>query len=229
MIMFIKVPSRPDLPAAVLVLALILPLAAWAQPPCLTLGKGGSVQSAVMKADPAAEELLARLVYAESLSTGFADDPLVHQAIAWGVMNRVRLGEASPSLRQRYGSGVAGVIFRKGQFNPAVSPRSRFSGAFLCPDDPGGWRTAVQAARRALAGEGNPFIATPWEQEHGLSLVVNFYYPRSVQARGPVAPWEGSRELGFIGDVRIGGELLDAGRVRFYRLARPPKDIPPRP
>jgi len=40
---------------------------------------------------PGDEELLARLVYAEARSTGFADDPRVARGIAWGAINRVRL------------------------------------------------------------------------------------------------------------------------------------------
>lgn len=219
---------RPRLGAAgllAIVLAFLSLPADAALPACLKLGKGESVQSAVMQTEPGAEALLARLVYAEGLSTGFPDDALVYRAIAWGVVNRVRLGESSPSLRRRYGDGVAGVIFRKGQFNPAVSPRSPFSKDFLCPNDPGRWPMAVQAARLALQGKDNPFIRTPWEQAHGLSLVVNFYYPQSVQARGRLAPWESSPELAFIGDVVIGDEVLSAERIRFYRLTRPPKDV----
>ena len=106
----------------------------------------------------------------------------MYQAIAWGTMNRVRLGEASAAMRQRYGAGVSGVIFKRGQFNPALSVRSPFSRDFLCPRDPTSWRQALDAARIALQGQDNPFIQTDWERRHGLSLVVNFYYPRSAQA-----------------------------------------------
>ena len=63
-------------------------------------------------------------------------------------------------------------------------------------------------------------MQTDWERSRGLSLVVNFYYPRSEQARGPLAPWEDSAELVFIGDT-----LVPAAQVRFYRLARPPSDL----
>jgi hypothetical protein len=192
-------------------------------PTCLAVKEGNTIQATVKGAS--AEELLARLVYAESHSTGFPDDPLVYRGIAWGVVNRVRLGEASAGMRKRYGRGVAGVIFRKSQFNPAVSPRSPFSKDFLCPQNLARWQLAVESARQALQGRLNPFIQTPWEKRHGLSLVVNFYYPQSIQARGPVAPWEGSPELKFIGDVPMDEALLPARRIRFYRLARPPKDI----
>jgi hypothetical protein len=140
-------------------------------------------------------------------------------------MNRVRLAAVSPAMRRQFGSGIPGVVFRKGQFNPAVSPRSPFSKDFLCPQDPTGWQQAQAAATEALAGRNNPFLETAWEQRTGLSLVVNFYYPASVQAKGPLAPWEGSRSLAFIGDVRLGGDVLPAERIRFYRLVTPPADV----
>jgi len=154
----------------------------------------------------------------------FADDHRVYQGIAWGVMNRVRLSEISATARRQYGGGVAGVIFKPQQFNPAVSLRSPFSKDFLCPQDPTRWRLAVEAARAALRGQDNPFIQTPWERRHGRSLVVNFYYPHSSQARGPLAPWEGSRALRFIGNPSS-GNLPPAERIRFYRLAQPPGDL----
>jgi len=194
-------------------------------PVCLTCDGCPSIESLIAASKVAERELLSRLVYAESASTGSADDPNVYEAIAWGVMNRVRLGEASGSMRGVYGEGVRGVIFKKGQFNPAVSRRSQFSKEFLCPRSAPRWAMACRAAEVALNGSDNPFIQTPWEKEHGVSLVVNFYYPLSVQAKAPTAPWESSRGLRFIGDVLINGQVLPSEQVRFYRLTRPPADI----
>ncbi len=196
-------------------------------PKCLTRDPSDSVEFVMAKAKISQKELLARLVYAEALSTGFGDDPLVHEAIAWGVMNRVRLAERSESMQKSYGSGIRGVVFKRGQFNPAVSPKSPFSRDFLCPKEKALWRLAIAAAGKAMAGEKNPLIQTPWEQENNLSLVVNFYYPKSIQAKGPYPPWEGSGGLEFIGDVLIGDKLLPAEHIRFYRLARPPVDLKP--
>ena len=205
-------------------------LPAWAsdpapevKPACVIRTAGETTQASVMKVHPGDEELLARLTYAEGRSTGFADDALVYQGIAWGVMNRVRLGEVSTTARGQYGSGVAGVVFQPHQFNPAVSSRSPFSQDFLCPQDNSRWQLAMDAARTAWRGQDNPFIQTPWERQHGRSLVVNFYYPRSSQASGPLAPWEDSRALQFIGDPPPGGDLPTAERIRFYRLAQPPR------
>jgi hypothetical protein len=40
-------------------------------------------------------------------------------------------------------------------------------------------------------------------------------------------PWEEGGSLELIGDVLIGNKLLPAEHIRFYRLARPPKDLRP--
>jgi hypothetical protein len=153
-----------------------------ALPQCLATGNGESIRLAVMRAERSPQELLARLAYAEALSTGFPDEPAVYEAIAWGVMNRLRLGERSPAMGRRYGSTLAGVIFKPGQFNPAISARSPFSKQFLCARDSVRWDLSRAGARKALSGRGNPFIQTGWERSHGLSLVVNFYYPGSPQS-----------------------------------------------
>jgi hypothetical protein len=200
-------------------------LTALAAPPCLTRPPETPPKDAI----PAAtsdRELLARLVYAESTSTGAPEDPLVHQGLAWGAMNRVRLAAIAPSAARSYGSGVRGVIFKSGQFNPAVSARSPFADEFLCPSDEGRWALADAAAGAAIAGDGNPFVQTEWERAHGVSLVVNFYYPQSIQARGPTAPWETSTQLRFLGDVETPQGTLSASKVRFYRLTAPPYDAP---
>lgn len=195
---------------------------ALAVPTCLQ-PDGRAPADILLPTDPSDAEVLGRLVYAESTSTGFPEDADVHLAIAWGAMNRVRLAERWPTGAKRYGSGVRGVVFKRGQFNPAVSPRSRFRHAFLCPDDDARWTLASTAAAAALAGKSNPFVQTEWEQAHGVSLVVNFYYPQSVQARGPLAPWEEDGTLLFLGDVPLGERSLSAERVRFYRLAKAPE------
>jgi hypothetical protein len=196
-------------------------------PKCLARDASDSVEFLAAKAKLSQKELLARLVYAEALSTGIGDDPLVHEAIAWGVMNRVRLAERSESMKKSYGSGIRGVVFKKGQFNPAVSLKSPFSKDFMCPKERAIWRLSLEAAGKAMAGEKNPFIQTSWEQGNHLSLVVNFYYPKSIQAKGPYPPWEDGGGLEFIGDVMIGDKMLPAEHIRFYRLARPPADLKP--
>ncbi|MGE5843723.1 MAG: hypothetical protein ACM32K_02395 [Syntrophaceae bacterium] len=216
-----------NLMIGLLCLAPLLGAAAADVPKCLPRDPSDSIEFVAAKAKLSQKELLARLVYAEALSTGIGDNPLVHEAIAWGVMNRVRLAERSESMKKSYGSGIRGVVFKKGQFNPAVSSKSTFSKDFLCPKERTIWRLSLEAAGKAMAGDRNPFIQTPWEQENNLSLVVNFYYPKSIQAKGPYPPWEGGGGLEFIGDVMIGDKLLPAEHIRFYRLARPPADLKP--
>ena len=210
-----------------LCLAPALSAAAADVPKCLPRDPSDSIEFVAAKAKLPQMELLARLVYAEALSTGIGDDPLVHEAIAWGVMNRVRLAERSESMKKSYGSGIRGVIFKKGQFNPAASSKSPFSKDFLCPKERALWRLSTAAAGKAMAGEKNPFIQTSWELENNLSLVVNFYYPKSIQSKGPYPPWEHGGGLEFIGDVMIGDKLLPAEHIRFYRFARPPHDLKP--
>lgn len=194
-------------------------------PACLSPKAEKNIASIIASHSVGDQELLARLVYAEGLSTGFEGDRLVYDTIAWGVMNRVRLGERSRSMQRFYGRGIHGVIFKKGQFNPAISPQSPFSKAFLCPDNTLYWDMARNASETAIKGKNSPFIQTPWEQRNNLSLVVNFYYPHSIQAKGRRAPWERNKALTFIGDVMVGGESLPAERIRFYRLSDPPTDI----
>lgn len=194
-------------------------------PTCIEPDGSSTPQSRLMPTEPADAEVLARLVYAEATSTGFPEDPAVHRGIAWGAMNRVRISEVSPRSAGWYGKTIPGVVFKRGQFNPAVSPTSKFSREFLCPEDEARWTLATTAAGEAIAGKDNPFIQTEWEKTHGLSLVVNFYYPKSIQARGPLAPWEHDGNFTFLGDIMLGDAALPAERVRFYRRRRAPTDL----
>jgi len=216
-----------EIPFISMLLVLILSSTTLAEgmPECMISDPDESIESIAIDKQISRQELLARLVYAEGLSTGFADNKLIYEAIAWGVMNRVCLGEASQAMRHAYGRGIQGVIFKKGQFNPAVSKRSPFSKAFLCPDHFQRWKMATDAAGKAIRGIDNPFIQTPWEKRHDLSLVVNFYYPQSIQAKGKLAPWEENKSLSFIGDILIDGKTLSAKNIRFYRLNSPPADL----
>jgi len=219
--------SLPCAVVSIIFLLLIVSNISYAEgvPACLSQDAQTNTESIVDSHPMSGQELLARLVYAEGMSTGFGDDRLVYDSIAWGVMNRVRLGEVSYSMRRSYGFGIRGVIFKKGQFNPAVSKRSQFSKAFLCPDHTSRWTMARSAAEAAMKRAGNPFIQTSWEKQNNLSLVVNFYYPHSIQARGRFAPWEGNKALIFIGDLPMGDTMLSSEHILFYRLKYPPTDI----
>ncbi|MBF0118788.1 MAG: cell wall hydrolase [Desulfobacterales bacterium] len=206
----------------IILLILIIPLESLAEPICLSPNEGKTIEEIIKSHKIQESELLARLAYAEGKSTGFPDDPLVYKGIAWGVMNRVRLSKASINMEKVFGKGISGVIFKKGQFNPAISKRSQFSKDFLCPDNVERFAIVQKIAEEAIIGENNPFIQTAWEKEHNISLVVNFYYPSSIQAKGTLAPWEKNKNLQFIGDINIYDKILSAKKIRFYRLSIPP-------
>ncbi|NMQ05477.1 hypothetical protein E4Q08_09480 [Candidatus Accumulibacter phosphatis] len=197
---------------AALACGLLAAHAAFAEdlPSCLRRVAEQAPQEVLLAVRPGDEELLARLVYAEARSTGFAGDPRVARGIAWGVMNRVRLGEVSASARRRYGSGVAGVIFQPQQFNPAVSRRSPFAAGFLCPQDAAAWRLAFAAAGMALRGHDAESIAcdaavdrhlpprrSAYRQqatgEHHLSGARCPMWPLRAARQGPAAAVRGQR------------------------------------
>jgi hypothetical protein len=185
-------------------------------------------------------ELLARLVFAEGTSTGFADSaecrdlgPSIFQAIAWGVMNRVRLAEVSASAAKRYGRGVRGVIFKPGQFNPAISGHSRFAKLFACPSGDAAafthWETARAAARTATGDPSeNPFLLTDWEKRHRLSLVTYFYYPKSPLATATPPAWADTRSGSrtWVRNPRVGGRELGEQCIWFFRRESPPAPGP---
>ncbi len=77
--------------------------AAVKMPACPASGKQASPSSLIAASRIGERELLAKLVYAEVMSTGFGDDFLVYASITWGVMNRVWLGEMSGTMRRAYG------------------------------------------------------------------------------------------------------------------------------
>ena len=118
---------------AVVMLVLADPGGADGLPACLATGAEQTIEEAFGTAGIPESEVLARLAYAEGRSTGFADDPLVYRGIAWGVMNRVRLAAASPSMRRQFGSGIRGL--------GAVTPLGGL--AFL-----GAWAALAYAAWR---------------------------------------------------------------------------------
>lgn len=195
------------------------------QPVCLKLAGEQSPEQVIQLAQITDQEVLTRLVFAEGLSTGFQKAPEcerlgaeIFQAIAWGVMNRVRLAEKSPRLAKKYGTGLRGVVFKPGQFNPAVSRKSRFSRLFLCPTESKAfekdWANASQAASRSLSSnQGNPFIQTEWEKRTELSLVTHFYYPRSEQATRVPPPWADPSRATKTG--------VDSRCIWFFRLEEP--------
>ena len=180
-----------------LVIAPVLCAAADVAPKCLERDPSDTVEYVAAKAKLSPKELLARLVYAEALSTGFGDDPLVHEAIAWGVMNRVRLAEHSASSKRSYGSGIRGVVFKKGQFNPAVSPKSplesRTSGSMLRGTSSAASSSSSQSPVRMSYMRVRAALdaSVAWTfppvrcQTSQVSTVPKASWPRSAAARAP--------------------------------------------
>ncbi|WP_273703023.1 hypothetical protein, partial [Candidatus Accumulibacter vicinus] len=91
--------------------------------------------------------------------------------------NDDRGGRAGPAASQRHGQN-----FQQRRISPPLPKRLPQAVLLLNPQDAAAWRFAVAAAGMALRGHGNPLPDTPWERHHGLSLVVNFYYPRNYSA-----------------------------------------------
>jgi hypothetical protein len=177
------------------------------------------------------EEIFARLVCAEGVSTNWGQDPTctrqahaILHAIAWGVMNRVRLGQTRAALHTKYGASLREVVFKAGQFNPAVATRSRFAPVLLCPTAHPAWAqywpttlAAVWQAQQTPAR--NPFLLTAWEKRTGLSLVTHFSYPLSVQVPPPPA-WAATsaRATTLVRDVTVCGTQLHTACIWFFRL-----------
>lgn len=120
-------------PAVVMFLsAFLLPgyLIAGQPPVCLQPDNSSTVESMIEQCGIPEQEVLARLVYAEGISTGYADEPTVYEAIAWGVMNRVRLSEACPSKHVIYGRGIREWHSRKGNSIRPYPENRSFPGNF---------------------------------------------------------------------------------------------------
>ena len=214
-----------------------LPVPAWGavvtRPACLTRAGTQSTEQVVVAARLTEEDLrpprlCRRRVHQLGPGAGVcAPGTAILHAIAWGVMNRVRLGQARAALGTKYGAGIRGVVFKPGQFNPAVSVRSRFAPVFLCPTAHPAWAqywsTAVVAVGQAQhAPEQNPFLLTAWEKRTGLSLVAHFYYPLSVQATPQPPAWAetSARSTTFVRDVTVCGTQLNTTCIWFFRLEK---------
>jgi hypothetical protein len=137
-----------------------------------------------------AADVLARLIFSESLSTGYwrqkcesPSAPALMTSIAWGILNRV------PSKQRSQTSAYYNVIFKPEQFRTSFSGKKAdpFAVAFLCPlhasdylkttSDPKGapelFSEALKTADSVLAEFKKNGIPAHYR---GLT---NFFYPRS--------------------------------------------------
>ena len=171
-------------------------------PICLESSSAESVESKFLSLNVEDAELLARLTWAEteSLLSGPKAGACVKnfdvyaKAIAWVVRARVDLARRNARHRKLFGSGWYGVIFKKGQFNPAVSRKSAFQKLFICPQKSSRflkhWLQTQELADKVLDKHSlSPLVATRFEMSEGYSLVSHLYYPLSSQATSEPPAW----------------------------------------
>lgn len=175
------------------------------------------------------EEILARLIYSESLSSGYwnnrcnaksADD--IMKGVGWGIMNRVK-GKASSSL-----DAYSDIVFAPKQFATSFSSSkpNPFAEAFLCPLESDKYLQTAAKRHKAsdlykkaqkIAAE----IISEYEHE-GLPQshkgITNFFYPQSEyfgELRPKWAPDKDARKnKGYLNLLGV----TDNPCVEFYRL-----------
>lgn len=198
------------------------------EPACLRRTGNESNEDLIKKNELTDFEILARLVFAEGISTNLEKcgkyGSSLFESLAWGVENRVALAKANPAYAKMFGSGIHGVIFKKAQFNPAVSKKSSYSKLFLCPTEHPEWKKlwaySTDAADKVLqTPKKNPFLkAGP--QKHGVSAVTHFYYPHSSQATQPPVAWadlsKDAAKKAFVKGVSIEGHSYSNECVQFF-------------
>lgn len=146
-----------------------------------------NVRFAAAKADLSHNEVLARLILSETLSTGYwknlctadAEDEIMI-LIGWGIINR---------LKSKSSDAYYNVIFAKNQFRTSFSSKRKnpFAEAFLCPLKAQAYLEAApkmgSAAElykkaRAIADE----LVTTYDQSgipKDYQGITNFFYPYS--------------------------------------------------
>lgn len=175
------------------------------------------------------EELLARLIYSEALSTGYwkgtcnaksAED--IFTNIGWGIMHRVR-GKAKNNL-----DAYSEVIFGKSQFRTSFSGKkpNPFAEAFLCPLGSQKYFDGIEkkvAASELYAQSQEIAMEIIAEYEKSgipkkASGITNFFYPHS-EFFGEIRPsWapdkEATKNRGYVNLL----EVKEQPCVEFYRL-----------
>ena len=193
------------------------------------------------------KEILIRLVLAESLNTNYFLDPkcvdqgpLITKGIAWGAMNRVRLG-------RREWDSVRKTVFAANQFAPAVSNLSIFADLFTCPtlveqsenqmnelmhEQKKRFEAFAKKTKRAdlyekyipltlqfaksaadEAFEGNP-EKNPFTAAKVQWPVINFYYPLSDDVKYGNPDWNRCNQP--LDNIEIDGKRLDPYCIRFF-------------
>lgn len=181
------------------------------------------------KAGLSKEELLARLIYSESLSTGYWNDKCtakseddIMMTIGWGIMNRINQ-KARSSL-----DAYSDVIFMKNQFRTSFSSKkiNPFAQAFLCPFKSDKYLNQTQKKPTAAdlykkSQEIANSIVTDYEK-NGIKAeyksITNFFYPYS-EYFGEMRPkWAANKDpnknKGYLKNLGFGNKPC----VETYRL-----------
>lgn len=188
-------------------------------PACLNRLKDESNEEIVQREKLSDFEVLARLVFAEGISTNLKKcakyEGSIFSALAWGVQNRVALADANPRYARQFGLGLHGVIFKKAQFNPAVSKKSSYSRLFLCPTEHTQWKKFWELSKKAA----DQALSTPHLNPLPKS-VTHFYYPQSSQATQPPVLWadlsKSAAQKAYMKDVKIGGTRYSNECLQFF-------------
>lgn len=177
---------------------------------------GFSEEAAARQAAEAAglgrEDILARLILAEALSTGYwsgrcqaASGTSLFEGIGWGVARRV-LDQAGRGAKSVSSQAVYDVVFARNQFRTSFSGRGKpnpFAQALLCPasaqaylDQAGRHETAALTlfteARRVASGiltQLDAHLAQGKSLSHPALRASNFFYPHSERYGDMRPPW----------------------------------------
>ncbi len=188
-------------------------------PACLTRKNDESNEEIVQREKLTDFEVLARLVFAEGISTNLDKcskyEDSLFASLAWGVQNRVALADAQPRYAKQFGKGLHGVIFKKAQFNPAVSKKSSYSKLFLCPSEHPQWQKFWELSKKAA----DQALSHPQKNPLPKS-VTHFYYPQSTQATNPPVAWadlnKDAAKKAYMKDVKIEGTRYSNECIQFF-------------
>ncbi|MBL7663791.1 MAG: hypothetical protein JNM93_01565 [Bacteriovoracaceae bacterium] len=209
---------------------------AWADTPtCLEKTAKQSPTVTIQKAAISNQELLTRLVMAEGISTNYQASnecsdrgAEIFEAIAWGVVARLKMGETHPTWAKKFGKTIPEVVLKPGQFAPAISEKSAYSKYFLCPTQAPEWEkhwgwASVAAGQTLLNPHKSPFIDSKYERAKVLSLVSHFYYPLSKQAHKIPPLWANpkAQAKNLVGEIEINNKRIPHTCILFFRHEKP--------
>lgn len=152
------------------------------------------VREAAESANFSDHEVLARLIFSESLSTGYwskscfaPNAQALMEAIGWGVMNRV--AKYSPNRNDPKPDAIFHVVFAQRQFRTSFSAYkdNPFAKAFLCPMEAEKYLKKVEASEDpydiySMAKEVAAKILDKYQRDGidpAFAHITHFFYPQS--------------------------------------------------